>query len=77
MSKNLFTRKSYRDSVQAAYYGSGCQMHSPAIWWTGSELVVRSTMTDCGTMIHAANFAADTGKTTEPDWREALEIAAR
>lgn len=77
MSKNLFTRAAYRDAVKQAYYGDGTGMHSPAIWWTGSELVVKSAMTDCGTLIHVANFAAETGKTTEPDWQEALEIAGQ
>ena len=76
MSKNLFTKRAYSEAVKQAYYGDGCWMHSPAIWWTGEKLIVRSAMTDCGTLIHTANFAADTGKPTAPDWHDALKIAA-
>ena len=77
MKKNLFTRAAYREAVNAAYYGDGCNVHSPAIWWDGKKLIVRSALTDCGTLIHTANFSANTGKTTAPTWAEALEIAAK
>ena len=73
-TKNAFSRKSYADAVNEAYSSSA---HSPAIWWDGSALVVRSALTDCGILIGRADYSADTGKKLIPSWADALEIVSR